>query len=325
MQRHRTWKNLVDQPLVRAELFVNIEALTRRGTNMVGYPGIGTFLAEARSSIDALLHEAYSLDHEPSEYENTYRAMRYAVFAGGGGKRIRSSVAIAGCIACNGKRERALPYARAIEEIHSYTLIIDDIQDKDDFRRGELACHKKFDVDTALLAALRLYERGLQVYHRLNKRHLSEVRDLLDNLHRGQCADLKSAEWDANRISADSLNFIISGKTSALFQLALLGGAAAARANERQTSSLLEYGYYLGLAYQARDDIIDELEGNKTKSNSKRNSRQLTFISIFRDKEAARREARKIVRKGIECLNKEFANRADLLRELIRVALEREY
>jgi geranylgeranyl pyrophosphate synthase len=182
--------------------------------------------------------------------------MRYMVFLGDGGKRLRPVLTMLACDACRGKWAAALPFAQAVEEIHTYTLIVDDIQDKSPLRRGEPTCHAKFGMNTALLAAARLYERGLEPFHRLAAADRRTARDLLDLLHRGQAADLAAETWTEENNTLANLRFIHVGKTSALLQLALLGGLLAARASQQQRAALLKFGYHLGMAFQVRDEIL---------------------------------------------------------------------
>jgi geranylgeranyl pyrophosphate synthase len=214
------------------------------------------YLGRVKTTIEQRLRSTYPLILESDSIEQTYSALRYMLFLGDGGKRLRPALTMLASDACGGNQAEAWQYAQGVEEIHTYTLILDDIQDKSAKRRNCQTCHFRFGTNTALLAAMRLYERGTEPFHRLQKVDRAEARRLLDMLHRGQAADLGAKNWTAKQRTLPNLQFIHAGKTSALIRLALLGGSAAAKASSTQKRSLAEFGYYLGLAYQARDEVL---------------------------------------------------------------------
>jgi geranylgeranyl pyrophosphate synthase len=225
----------------------------------MAYSPSEAFLAHSRwvkGILEPRLAAGYPPEIEDDSIESTYQAMRYMMFLGDGGKRIRPALTILASEACGGDHISALPYAQAVEEIHTYTLILDDIQDDSETRRNVPTCHVRFGVNTALLAAGRLFARGLEPFHQMATDDRAEVGRLVDNLHRGQAADLDAEAWPTDRLTIENLHFIHAGKSSALLQLALLGGAVSASATGPQKEALARFGYYLGLAFQGRDDIL---------------------------------------------------------------------
>ncbi len=282
------------------------------------------YLASVKHEMDLRLDAAYPASRQ-NPCERTTEAMRYMLFLGGGGKRVRPALAILAAEGCGGSRDAAWSYAQAVEEIHTYSLIIDDIQDKSEVRRNGTACHVRFGVDTALLAGMRLYERGLRPFHAIRGVDCEEILNLLDLLHRGQAADLESGSWPHGDLTLDRLRFIHSAKTSALMQLALLGAAHAVGASGEQKKCLKAYGYYLGLAFQAADDILSaastcEAIGKPAGFGS--DAGRLTYPRVFGGIEAAQTEARRLASEACGCLTVAFRER-DLLHQFAHFAVER--
>jgi geranylgeranyl pyrophosphate synthase len=184
-------------------------------------------IESVKLEIDQRLEMSYPRLREVDSLEETYSAMRYMIFLGGGGKRFRPALTMEACRLFGGSDATAGKYAQGIEEIHTYTMILDDIQDKSDQRGHQETCHVRFGIDTALLAAMGLFERGVAPFHRLKGDDAQDCRRLLDLLHRGQAADLAAESWPVSKRSAAALNFIHSGKASALFQLSIFGGCSS--------------------------------------------------------------------------------------------------
>jgi geranylgeranyl diphosphate synthase type II len=192
-----------------------------------------------------------------------HRAMRYSMFAGG--KRVRPLLCRAASRALSGEAaEAALIPACALEMVHTYSLIHDDLPalDNDDLRRGRPTCHKAFGEATAILAgdalltgafALLATFREPEICCRL-VRELAEAAGTPAGMVAGQVADL-----EANRDSADldTVRFIHRYKTAALMRAAVIMGAVVARASQRQIESLARFGELIGLAFQITDDILD--------------------------------------------------------------------
>lgn len=192
-----------------------------------------------------------------------HRAMRYSLFAGG--KRMRPALTLAAAEACGGTWDHALPAAAAIECIHCYSLIHDDLpaMDNDDFRRGKPTNHKVFGEGIAILAGDALLTQAFEILTaapatpRYNHRAL--VADLAHaagslQLIAGQVADL---EAEGRKLTPAQLRFIHERKTSALLRCAVRLGAMSANATPRQVDALTHFGQRVGLAFQIIDDILD--------------------------------------------------------------------
>jgi geranylgeranyl pyrophosphate synthase len=279
-----------------------------------------------KALLEPLLATAYPPEAEADSVETTGQAMRYMMFLGDGGKRLRPALTILAAKVCGGDEVAALPYARAVEEIHTYTLIVDDIQDNSEIRRNVATCHVRFGVNTALLAAGRLFERGLEPFHLMAPTDRAEIRRLVDGLHQGQAADLDAQSWRKDRLTLTNLNFIHGGKSSALLQLALWGGAFSAGASRVQKEALDQFGYYLGLAYQGRDDILGasstEAEFGKP-TGAEADEGKLTYPELLGSVEAAQTAIVEHAETACKYLMPNIFKDTSLLRELARYAILR--
>lgn len=190
-------------------------------------------------------------------------AMRYSLLAGG--KRFRPVLVLATVEALGGNTQQALPFACAIEMIHTYSLIHDDLpaMDDDDYRRGKLANHKVFGEGIAILAGDALLTFAFEVLSGLENIESSRVLRLIQEvsvacgsqgLIGGQVVDLESEGQEIDQLT---LEYIHRHKTGKLFSAALRGGAIIGGADEAQLSDLALYGENLGLAFQITDDILD--------------------------------------------------------------------
>ncbi|AUP81235.1 polyprenyl synthetase family protein [Flavivirga eckloniae] len=280
-------------------------------------------LERTKSKIDTTFKNIKFSDN--NILESTNEAMYYMLNLGDGGKRIRPAIVLTIAEGFNGNQDQALEFAKAVEFIHTYTLIIDDIQDDDDIRRNAPTCHIKYDVNTAILAASRLFEEGLYPFHKYCE-NIELFRKLNNQLHKGQCADLNAESWEEDMLLLQHLQFIHSGKTSALIQMAILGGCISSKLSEQQTSKLLEYGYYLGLAFQAKDDILSKTETAQAlgKSAGKQaDKNKLTYPSLFGSVENAQIEADKLSEKAMSCLDKFEKENVAVLLELAKFTVQR--
>lgn len=192
-----------------------------------------------------------------------HEAMRYALL--GGGKRLRPVLALAASDLF-GRKHDAMPAAVAIEAIHTYSLVHDDLpcMDNDDLRRGRPTTHKQFDEATALLAGDALLTLAFQLvgHHYAAQPALAAAltREIADaagseRLIGGQMEDLL-AEKKADA-TASELEFIHLNKTAAMITVALLAGGLCGGASEAQLSALRATGRHLGLAFQIVDDVLD--------------------------------------------------------------------
>ncbi len=192
-----------------------------------------------------------------------HKAMRYSIFAGG--KRMRPALCLAAAEACGGKIEPALPLACAVECIHTYSLIHDDLpaMDNDDFRRGKPTSHKVFGEGMAILAGDALLTQAFEIaalskgWPRYNHQTITlEIAKAAGSLQliAGQVADL---EGEGKKVSAAQLKYIHERKTSALLCCSARLGGMSANCTAAQLKALTDFGYNVGLAFQVIDDILD--------------------------------------------------------------------
>ncbi|MHC4939717.1 MAG: polyprenyl synthetase family protein [Planctomycetota bacterium] len=219
------------------------------------------FLVEAQEWVNAALDR-----HLPSgrdEPRRLHEAMRYAVFAGG--KRLRPAITLAACRAAGGNEDDAISSACALEMLHTYSLIHDDLPaiDDDDLRRGRPTCHVQFDEATAILAGDALQTEAFRVLAEHTPR-TDAIPRLIAEFARaagsagmvgGEIADIEAegAEPDLARAQ-----FIHERKTAALFRGSAVMGGLAGGAGDEVLAALRDYGHALGLAFQIVDDVLDE-------------------------------------------------------------------
>jgi geranylgeranyl diphosphate synthase type II len=192
-----------------------------------------------------------------------HRAMHYSLFAGG--KRMRPTLCLAAATACGGNESDALPLACAVECIHTYSLIHDDLpaMDDDDYRRGKLTNHKVFGEGVAILAGDALLTQAFEIAARCRGWPRYSHRDIILELTHasgslqliaGQVADL---EGEGKKISTEQLKYIHERKTSALLCGSARLGGMSANCTPTQLKALTKFGYNVGLAFQVIDDILD--------------------------------------------------------------------
>ena len=190
-----------------------------------------------------------------------HEAMRYAMFTGG--KRFRPVLALAACEAAGGKLEQALVPAAAVELIHGYSLIHDDLPalDNDDLRRGKPTCHKKFGESIAILAGDGLLTLAFQVLTTAQpaRKAVALAAELSTaagtyGMIGGQVADLLT---ERKRLNLPLLDYISIHKTGKLIKASVVCGAIAAGAEKEPLAQFTKYGEWIGLAFQAVDDLLD--------------------------------------------------------------------
>lgn len=191
-----------------------------------------------------------------------HKAMQYAVFTGG--KRFRPVLALAACEACGGKPLEAVSGALAIELIHTYSLVHDDLPalDNDDMRRGNPTCHRKFGEANAILTGDALLTLAFELLAEVRPagRAIRLVREIavaagVHGMIGGQVADLEGA---ARKKSLQEHLDISRCKTGRLIRVSALAGALSADASPRAFRAITRYGECLGLAFQVVDDILDK-------------------------------------------------------------------
>ncbi|MEZ0328915.1 MAG: polyprenyl synthetase family protein [Dissulfuribacterales bacterium] len=277
-----------------------------------------TYLKGRQELINAHLKQLIPSDTSPAF--RLFEAMRYSLMAGG--KRLRPILALAAFDAVNHKRlpiETAMPFACALECIHTYSLIHDDLpaMDDDALRRGIPTCHKKFGEAIAILAGDALLtlafdicsnspsECPISATTRLKAINLMAQAAGMNGMVAGQTADM---ELEGREISEKELDYIHSRKTGALLQASVLLGGILAETSERNLQALTQYGAHIGLAFQIRDDILD-IEGDekimgKPKGSDER-KKKATWPAVYGMKQAKARmqELCKLAIQDIATLN----------------------
>mgnify|MGYP002541793391 FL=1 len=221
-------------------------------------------------------------------------SMNYSVMAGG--KRIRPVLALECCRLCCGDYKKATAFACALELIHSYSLIYDDLpcMDNDTMRRGKPTNHVVFGEDIALMAGMGLYCRAFEIVTDTYKEFGLTETQLIDGIKAllkasgmngivlGQVLDIDNVA--GKHTDLDYIQRVHDYKTSAMLEASSEVGAICGGATEKQRAALLEYSKNIGLAFQIRDDILDVTgtDGNMGKTLGKdKESGKTTFVDIF--------------------------------------------
>jgi geranylgeranyl pyrophosphate synthase len=256
--------------------------------------------------------------------------VRYALT--GPGKRVRSAIVLWCCEMISGKVNRdAQIAAAAIEMVHTYSLIHDDLpaMDDDDYRRGRLTCHKKFDEATAILAGDALLTLAFEVLAKEIKspamaaRLIGELAEAAGpaGMVAGQMADL---DFENKNVDEKMLRYIHTSKTAKMFRCAAVMGGICGGANEKQLKRLREYGLKVGLGFQIADDILDVCgtseELGKTSGKDVKQGKQ-TYPAVVGLKKS-RELAGKIADEAVAALGP-FGEKADTLRQLAESLLNR--
>jgi geranylgeranyl diphosphate synthase type II len=258
--------------------------------------------------------------------------MRYSIFAGG--KRLRPILCIAAAEACGGDRKPALRPACAVECIHAYSLIHDDLpcMDDDDLRRGRPTAHKVFGEGLAVLAGDALLTVAFEILAGVEASRRYPVAEFIRilavaagsrNLIAGQVADLEGEGVPGTR---SDLRFIHERKTAALIEASLALGAMTANAPVAKRDALMLFGRRLGLAFQIIDDILDVTQPTEKlgKSAGKDIAADKTTYPSVLGLEASRKEARRMTVEAHRALDA-FGSDADRLREIADYLLAREF
>lgn len=288
------------------------------------------YVRRRRAEVERALKKA--LPPEKTKPVTLHKAMRYSLMVGG--KRLRPILCLAAAEACGGKSAVALPLACAVELIHTYSLIHDDLpcMDDDDFRRGQPTCHKVFGDAVAVLTgdALLTHAFDLVASAQPSKRYPTAdlVRELARaagsrNLIAGQVADL---EGEGKQLSGADLKFIHLRKTSALLTSSIRLGAMSANATPKQLDNLTQFGLSLGLAFQVIDDILDVTQTTEKlgKSAGKDVAAEKSTYPAVLGLERARKEAARLTAQARRALSP-FGTNANVLLALADYLLDRDY
>ena len=250
-------------------------------------PETPDYLSRWQSRVDGTLREVIEASAASSEFSN---AMAYCVF--NGGKRVRPALVYLSATACDVDLAAADLPAAAVELIHAYSLVHDDLpaMDDDDLRRGKPTCHKQFDEATAILAGDALLTLAFETLARLPERDVSAATALhmvsavsraagAAGMVHGQVVDLAA---ETRRLREAELVAMHGAKTGALITVSTLAGPILAGADASELACFRRYGEAIGLAFQIRDDILDVagdpmLTGKP--ASDERNAKS-TFVSI---------------------------------------------
>jgi geranylgeranyl diphosphate synthase type II len=256
--------------------------------------------------------------------------MRYSVFAGG--KRMRPLLCLAAAEACGGQQNDAMHLACAVECIHTYSLIHDDLpaMDDDDFRRGKPTNHKVFGEGIAVLAGDALLTQAFEIAARCkgwpryaHKQILLEITKAAGSLYliAGQVADL---EGEGKKLTEPELKYIHERKTSALLACAVRLGGMSANCSSSQLAALTSFGYNVGLAFQVIDDILDVTQTTEQLGKTAGKdvtAQKATYPSIV-GLEESRVIAERLTKKAFASL-RPFRGKAIALEALAHYLLER--
>ncbi|UCJ16950.1 (2E,6E)-farnesyl diphosphate synthase [Pseudomonas sp. MM211] len=292
---------------------------------------IANYQARCQKQVDAALEPLFAAPRV--ELERLYAAMRYSVF--NGGKRIRPLLAYAACEALGGTAQQADGAACAVELIHAYSLVHDDLpaMDDDDLRRGQPTTHKAFDEATAILAGDGLQSLAFAVLASETRNpHSAEIRlSMFSALAEaagpagmvgGQAIDLGSV---GQQLQQPALEVMHRHKTGALIEASVrLGALASGRADERTLAALSTYARAVGLAFQVQDDILDVESDTATlgKTQGKDQANDKPTYPALLGLDAAKRYAFELRDQALHAL-RPFNNAAEPLRELARYIVER--
>ena len=289
-----------------------------------------SYLAARTAEVDAALDRF--LPAPKLAPTTIHAAMRYTVFAGG--KRLRPVLCLAAAEACGGAAEAALAPACAVEVLHTYSLVHDDLPciDDDDLRRGRPTCHKVYGEGMAVLCGDALLTHAFAILAQAPSSQRYGVRELVAELAAtggstrligGQVMDL---EGEGKSLTKIQLVRVHEAKTAALLTTSLRLGAMTANATPAKLAALTDFGRALGLAFQVIDDILDVTQSTAVlgKTAGKDQAAAKATYPALIGLDASRREARRLTRAALAALEPLRA-RGTRLREIAEYLLKREY
>jgi len=289
------------------------------------------YLEQKKKKVDEYLEQ--SIPSENTYPQTLHQAMRYSIFAGG--KRIRSILSIAGYEAVGGDSDLILPFASALELIHTYSLVHDDLpaMDNDDFRRGKPTNHKVFGEAMAILAGDALLTLAFsliseeKLFPELEPRLVNRISKELSfgagnfGMIGGQVVDILS---EGSQVDYGTLEYIHTHKTGSLIRSALRIGGIVGKADKEQLLGLTRYGECMGLAFQIADDLLD-IEGTKEELGKNPQSDisrgKITYPSVL-GREGSRQRAEELFEMAIKNVES-FGDKANPLRELAAFMIHR--
>jgi len=258
-------------------------------------------IAESAQKVNSFIEKAVDIKSEP---QPLYRASRQIIDAGG--KRLRPFLVLKCCKLVEGREEDAIPTAAALELLHTFTLIHDDIMDQDEKRRGVPTVHTQWGVPIALVAGdllfAKVYEaitKYTETKHVTPKRILQVLKEISEatiTLCEGQTRDMMFENKET--VSETEYLEMIKGKTAALFETSARCGGILGGANKKQVECLGEFGHYSGIAFQIIDDVLaltaDEKVLKKPIGNDVREGKR-TLIVVFALEKASKNQRKKIL------------------------------
>jgi len=289
------------------------------------------YLKERKELIDREILKY--LPPEPPYGKKLYQAVKYSLTVGG--KRLRPILCLAGCEVVGGKVEDAITPACAIEMIHTYSLVHDDLpeMDNDTLRRGHPTTWVKFGQATAVLAGDALLNRAFEVLADWNfdcERKIKVISELgrasgMLGMVLGQQCDLDAEGRDD--VSLEELLFIHRHKTGRLITASVVVGGITGGGSEEEIGALRNYGDSIGLAFQIVDDVLDVV-GNQEKIGKNVGSDvekgKTTFVKFF-GVDGAKKRAREEVERAVEFLKVFPKDKREPLEGIARFIVEREY
>ena len=289
---------------------------------------VPTFFDEDRAAVDAALDRL--MPGENAQPPSIHSAIRYSVQAGG--KRVRPILCLESARIFTADVAPVLPVACALEFIHTYSLIHDDLPalDNDDLRRGKPTCHKKFGEAAAILAGDALLTLAFETLANASIEparrvailsHVAASAGTVDGMVGGQVADL---EAEGRAIQPAELEYIHRSKTAALIRASVVAGAIAGGANDEDVSRLKRFGETIGWAFQVVDDILDVEESSAAlgKTAGKDAAQQkATYPSLY-GLEKSRQFAKELEARAMAEIEP-YGSRAARLRELAELIVHR--
>ncbi len=290
-----------------------------------------TYLKAQAKAVDAAM-KGY-LPKASQHPRTIHEAMHYVVFAGG--KRLRPILCLAANEACGGKQEDAMPAACALELMHTYSLVHDDLpaMDDDDLRRGRPTCHKVYGEGMAVLCGDALLTESFVLLSKIKAAKRYAAADFVHELALtgssrkligGQVLDL---EGEKTQLTKRGLIRIHEAKTAALLMSSLRLGAMSSNATQSQLEALSLFGYKLGLAFQVIDDILDVTQSTEKLGKTAGKDavvEKSTYPAVI-GLDASRKEATKLTRQAMQALAPFGKKRSERLREIAAYLLERDY
>jgi geranylgeranyl diphosphate synthase type II len=289
-----------------------------------------TYLKTTSAQVDAAMDSF--LPKAKERPATIHAAMRYSVFAGG--KRLRPVLCLAAAEACGGEISNALAPACAVELMHTYSLVHDDLpaMDDDDLRRGRPTCHKVYGEGMAVLCGDALLTESFIVLAKAPTTKRYGSREFISELAEtggsrkligGQVMDL---EGEGKKLTKRDLVRIHEAKTAALLTTSLRLGGMSANATPAKLDALTQFGYALGLAFQVIDDILDVTQSTEVlgKTAGKDEAVEKSTYPAILGLDASRKEAAKLTKAAMDAL-KPFGAKGARLQEIATYLLKREY